>query len=53
VALVKVLLAAHANVHIKDARGETALSEAVAGGHDEIAALLRAAAAGALVERPR
>ena len=53
VALVKVLLAAHANVHIKDARGETALSEAVAAGHDEIAALLRAAADSALVERPR
>ena len=53
VPLVKVLLAAHANVHIKDARGETALSEAVAGGHDEIAALLRAAADSALVERPR
>lgn len=53
VALVKVLLAAHANVHIKDARGETALSEAVAAGHDEIAVLLRAAADSALVERPR
>ena len=53
VPLVKVLLAAHANVHIKDARGETALSEAVAGGHDEIAALLRAAADSAQVERPR
>ena len=53
VALVKVLLAAHANVHIKDARGETALSEALAAGHDEIAVLLRAAADSALVERPR
>jgi hypothetical protein len=51
--LVKVLLAAHADVHIKDARGETALSEAIAGGHDRIAALLRAAADSALVERPR
>ena len=51
--LVKVLLAAHANVHIKDGRGETALSEAIAGGHEGIAALLRAAADSALLEAPR
>ena len=53
VELVKVLLAGHANVQIANATGATPLSEAIAGGHDEIAALLRAAADGAPVERPR
>ena len=51
--LVKVLLAAHANVQVENATGATALSEAMREGHDEVATLLRAAAEGALVERPR
>ena len=52
--LVKVLLAAHANVQITNATGATALSEAVRERHDEIAALLRAAGAmdAASGERP-
>jgi ankyrin repeat protein len=53
--LVKVLLAAGANVRIANATGATALSEATDGGHDEIVALLRAAGAatdGLPVERP-
>jgi hypothetical protein len=54
-ALVKVLLAAGANAQIENARGETALREAVEGGHDEVVALLRAAIAATdsiPVERP-
>ena len=43
--LVKVLLAAGANIHIENASGATALSEAIRGGHDEVVALLRAAGA--------
>ena len=53
--LVKVLLAAGANVRIANATGATALSEATGGGHDEIVALLQAAGAatnGLPVERP-
>lgn len=55
VELVRVLLAARANVHAENAAGATALSDAIRGGHDEIATLLRAAGAsaeGMLVERP-
>jgi hypothetical protein len=54
-ALVRVLLAAHASVHLETTAGTNALSEAVSAGHDEIAALLRAAGAGRdadPVERP-
>jgi ankyrin repeat protein len=54
-ALVKVLLAAGANAQIENARGETALREAVEGGHDEVVALLRVAIAATdsiPVERP-
>jgi ankyrin repeat protein len=54
-ALVRVLLAAHANVHVETAAGQTALGEAIAAGHEEIASLLRAAGAGAgpdPIERP-
>jgi hypothetical protein len=43
--LVTVLLAAHANVHARTASGATALSEAVRGGHAEVATLLRDAGA--------
>ena len=52
--LVRVLLAARADVHARMASGETALSEAVRGGHDDVVALLRAAGAdrsGAPVDR--
>jgi hypothetical protein len=52
--LVKVFLAARANVHAETTSGATALSEAVRGGHDEVVALLRAAGAevsGGPVER--
>lgn len=45
VALVNVLLAARANVHVQSATGATALGEAIRGGHEEVAALLRAAGA--------
>ena len=45
VALVSVLLAARANVHVQNATGATALGEAIRGGHEEVAALLRAAGA--------
>jgi hypothetical protein len=47
VELVRILLAAHADVHARMTGGETALSEAIRGGHDEVVALLRAAGAGA------
>lgn len=45
--LVKVFLAAKADVHAATKDGATALSEAVRGGHEEVAALLRAAGADA------
>jgi hypothetical protein len=45
VALVGVLLDAHASVDARTASGATALDEAIRGGHDEAAALLRAAGA--------
>jgi uncharacterized protein len=44
-ALVKVLLDAHANVHVENALGATALDEALREGHDDVAALLRSAGA--------
>ena len=47
VELVRVLLAAHADVHARMTSGATALSEAIRGGHDEVVALLRAAGADA------
>ena len=53
VALVRVLLAAGANVRVETASGATALSEAVRGGHDEVAALVREAAANSNLERAR
>jgi Ankyrin repeats (3 copies) len=43
--VVRVLLAAHADTNAKTTRDETALSEAVRGGHEDVVALLRAAAA--------
>ena len=43
--LVKVLLAANANVHIENAAGATALTEAIRDGHAEVVELLRAAGA--------
>jgi len=43
VEIVRMLLAAHADVHARMANGETALSEAIRAGHDEVVALLRAA----------
>lgn len=46
-ALVTALLAAHADVHAANHLGATALSDATRGGHDDVAALLRAAGAGA------
>jgi ankyrin repeat protein len=55
VELVRVLLAAHASVYAETMDGATALSEAIRGGHDEVAALLREAGAGTEavpVERP-
>ena len=42
-ALVKMLLAADASVHVENTRGETALGEAVRGGHEEVVELLRTA----------
>jgi hypothetical protein len=45
VALVNVLLAARANVHVQNVTGATPLGEAIRGGHEEVAALLRAAGA--------
>jgi hypothetical protein len=54
--LVTVLLAAGAHVHVENAMGATALSEAIRGGHDDVAALLRAAGAateGIQLESPR
>jgi hypothetical protein len=45
--LVRILLAAHADVHARMTSGGTALSEAIRGGHDEVVALLRAAGADA------
>ena len=54
VALVRVLLAGGASVRAETTGGATALSEAVRGGHDEVARLLReAAASGDLIERER
>lgn len=53
VALVRVLLAGNASVHAETTSGATALSEAVRGGHDEVAALLREAAANSNLERAR
>ena len=53
--LVKVLLAAGADVHAGNAEGATPLGEAVRGGHEDVATLLRAAAAATdsiSVERP-
>jgi hypothetical protein len=53
--LVRVLLAAGADVHAAMAGGATALAEAQRGGHEDVVALLRAAAAAAPdvpVERP-
>ena len=47
VEIVRILLAAHANVHARMTSGGTALSEAIRGGHDEVVALLRAAGADA------
>ena len=44
-ALVRILLAAHADVHARMTSGDTALSEATRGGHVEVVALLRAAGA--------
>jgi hypothetical protein len=55
VELVKVFLAAKADVHATTTTGATALSEAVLFGHEEVVALLRAAGAdrgGTPVERP-
>jgi hypothetical protein len=45
--LVRRLLAARADVHAAMANGATALSEAQRGGHEDVAALLRAAGASA------
>ena len=47
VELVRILLAARADVHARMSGGDTALSEAIRGGHDDVVALLRAAGAGA------
>jgi hypothetical protein len=47
VELVKVFLAAKADVHAATTHGATALSEAVRGGHEDVVALLRAAGADA------
>jgi Ankyrin repeats (3 copies) len=55
VELVRVLLAAHADVHARMTGGETALSEAIRGGQQDVIPLLRAAGADAPdvpVERP-
>jgi ankyrin repeat protein len=54
-ALVQVLLAAGADVHAEMIGGATALSEAERGGHEDVMAALRGAAARAEtpVERPR
>jgi hypothetical protein len=54
VELVRVLLAAHANVQIENDTGATALTEATREGHDDIVGFLRAAGAsteGVPVER--
>jgi hypothetical protein len=54
-ALVAALIAAHANVFAQNRQGATPLSEAIANGHDQVAALLRAAGAstdGVPLERP-
>ena len=59
VALVRVLLDAGASLHAESMGGATALAEATRSGHDEIATLLRQAAAmtgsvgGPELERPR
>ena len=59
VALVRVLLDAGASLHAESMGGATALAEATRSGHDEIATLLRQAAAmtgsvgGPALERPR
>ena len=53
--LVRVYLAAGADVHARTTSGATALGEAIGGGHEEIVALLRAAGAAdgtEPVERP-
>ena len=52
-ALVRVLLAAGASVRVETASGATALSEAVRGGHDDVATLLREAAENTNLERAR
>ena len=55
-AMVAALIAAHATLDARNARGETALGEATAGGHGEVIALLRAAATASdtiPLERPR
>lgn len=55
VELVKVFLAAKADVHSTTRDGATALTEAIRGGHEEVVGLLRAAGADAAatpVERP-
>ena len=59
VALVRVLLDAGASLHAESMSGATALAEATRSGHDEVATLLRLAAAmtgsvgGPELERPR
>ena len=45
VAVVKLLLAASADVTHKDKWGDTPLGEATTNGHEEVVALLRAAGA--------
>jgi uncharacterized protein len=55
VELVKVFLAAKADVHSTTRDGATALTEAIRGGHEEVVGLQRAAGADAAatpVERP-
>jgi ankyrin repeat protein len=55
VELVKVFLAAKADVQSTTRDGATALTEAIRGGHEEVVGLLRAAGADAAatpVERP-
>jgi hypothetical protein len=54
--MVAALIAAHAALDARNARGETALGEATAGGHGEVMALLQAAATASdtiPLERPK